>query len=57
MRPMRRPALRRETLTELSVDDLARAAAGQVPPTYDCSLKVVQCFSLEARCSWSCPVQ
>lgn len=52
-----RLALRREQLTELGPDDLLRAvAAEQVPPTHDCSLRVIQCFSLEARCSWSCPV-
>lgn len=57
MRRTPRLALRREELTELAADDLARAVAGEhVPPTSDCSLKVVQCFSLEPRCSWSCPV-
>lgn len=55
MKPRRRLALRRESLTELSADELARAG-GAVPPTYDCSLRPIQCFSLEARCSWSCPV-
>jgi hypothetical protein len=56
MRARRRLTLRRESLVELSTEELGQAVGGEVPPTYDCSLKVVECFSLEARCSWSCPL-
>ena len=55
MKPNRRLALRRENLTELTREDLAQAAAG-APETWYCSLRVIDCLSVQPRCSWSCPV-
>lgn len=60
MKPSRRLALRRESLTELDPGQLAAAVAGNAPPTWqhnDCSLDdILLDLTLQARCSWSCPV-
>ena len=60
MRPGRRLALRRESLTELTADELARAGGGYAPPTFqhaDCSLDdVLLDVTLHKDCSWSCPL-
>lgn len=63
MKPNRRLALRRETLTELRPDELARTAGGQQPPTWrptecsvadDCLRDLLLKLTLHQHCSWSC---
>ena len=57
MKATRRLALRRETLTELSADELARAGAGAAILTLQegCSLEdVYWYFSIHQHCTWTC---
>ena len=60
MKPTRRLALHRESLTELNADELARAGGGWAPPTYqhnDCSTDdLARQLTLHRYCSWSCTV-
>lgn len=47
--------LRREALAELSADELTGVVAGQQATLLNISCSPIKCYSLEQRCSWSCP--
>lgn len=56
MKTNRRLALRRDALTDLTADELARAVAGDAPPTHqqDCLRDLTLRLTLHKDCSWSC---
>ena len=58
MKQPSRLVVRREALTDLTVEELARAGAGNAPPTFqheNCSTyDVLLQVTLHPHCSWSC---
>jgi hypothetical protein len=49
-------SLRRETLADLTAEELTGVAGGVGQATLKAgTCPLVQCYSLEKACSWSCP--
>ena len=47
--------LKREALAELNADELTGVVGGRQQTLLNISCSPIQCYSLEQRCSWSCP--
>jgi hypothetical protein len=48
-------SIKREALVELAVEELTGVVGGQQQTLLNISCSPVKCYSLEQRCSWSCP--